>query len=194
MKIQGVIQVEGVELHVDIEAPDDQKELYVTNVHPDCLVIPKERWKVEFLGLPVDALIELQMRGVTTLGQLVDETWNIGASGLSEGTKRKVQEALTTFRQIALVFERPKQYDAPAAKIRQPGVGPTNNKNVELSLSEVGLLKNQEEALRSTRKVATYGDLIALGRGRLMMTNQMDERAVAKIETALRSVGLELPD
>lgn len=208
MKIQGILTIEGISLHVEIDAPDDARELYVTNVHPNCLVIPKERWKIEFLGLPTEIVATLHERNVFTLGELVDGHWDPRFVGLDEATEARIKEALTAFRKIALVFERMEFEGAEvhATEVRRGRPLRTTlaeafvtkeeekkDSPLHKDISSVGLLKPQEDALRKTKGVRTLGDLAKLGRARLLMTNQMDERGVGKIEATLRKGGFFLP-
>lgn len=200
MKIQGVLSVEGVRLHVDVEAADDEQDLYVTNVHPNCLVVPKERWRIEFLGLPPAALLELKRRQIFTLGQLVDESWNLGVDGFSTELATCITEALGEFRKIALVFERQASYRPlqalPITESEQAGtdIAVSQADAQRTDIAELGLPRAQERVLRKTRNVQTYGDLVALGRNRLLMTSQITSKTVQRIEETLRGVGLNMLD
>lgn len=201
MKVQGTLTLEDVKLFVRIDVPDDQREVFVTNVHPDCLVIPKERWRIEFLGLPPDTVQELKDREISTLGQLVDEKWNIGVHGLSEETHAVVLDAVRHFLGLALVFELPTRYQLenlfskPLAVEVEEAVGQGNGSDgLTQDIGTIGLRKPQEDALRNNREVNTFADLLKLGRNRLVMTTQMDEKGMQKIEKALRKFGLELLD
>lgn len=201
MKVQGTLTVEGVKLYVRIDARDDEQELYVTNVHPNCLVIPKERWKVDYLGLPSEVVQELKNRGILFLGQLVDGKWNLGVSGFNEEMQAVISDALRKFLEIALVFDLPVKYQlgqlftpqlaAVTQKLRVPDDG---KPVLEQDISTIGLNKNQVDVLKNLKKVRTIGDLMELGRNRILMTPQMDARGIQKIEEALREYGLELPD
>ncbi|MBI4094134.1 hypothetical protein HY417_04170 [Candidatus Kaiserbacteria bacterium] len=201
MKIQGVLTIEGVKLHVDIDALDDDQDLYVTNVHPNCLVIPKERWRVEFLGLPPDIVEQLQKRGIGTLDKLVNGDWHARVDGFDEASQRKIAASLAEFLRIAFVFnyhgissdsEEVLQADTTETTVLHERR--TDDPALNTDIAVVGLLKPQEETLRNRKGMATLGDLVKLGRSRLLMTDTMDERGVQKIEVALRERGLELSE
>lgn len=201
MKVQGTLSLEGIKLHVRIDAPDDQQTLYVTNVHPNCLVIPKDRWRVEFLGLPKEIVAELHQRNIVFLGQLIDENWNLGAHGLNEDMRQQIGEALRIFFKIALVFDLPPKYKLerlfkpPALTDDDDEPAPTNGvSGTDQDIAVAGLLGHQEESLRKMKNVNTLGDILRLGRNRLFMTKGVDARAMEKIETALRKYGLEMSD
>lgn len=194
MKVQGTLKLEGVKLHVRIEAPDDERTLYVTNVHPNCLVIPRNRWKIEFLGLPRETIEELHRRDIFFLGQLVNENWTLGAHGLNEEMHRQIGEALRAFFDIALVFDLPPQHQlerlfAPPPEAEAAEGSSNGGSGERESITVIGLLRPQEEALRK-KDVTTLGDILQLGRDRLLMTRGVDVRAMEKIETALRKYGL----
>lgn len=107
MQIQGTLTVEGVQLHVHIDAPDEARELYVTNIPPTALLIPRERVRIEWLGLPPDVIQRLREKGIHALGHLVDGAWRLLASHLDEEERIAVTEALARFLEAALVFEFP---------------------------------------------------------------------------------------
>ncbi len=199
MKVLGTLNLEGIKLHVQIEAPDDERVLYVTNVHPNCLVIPRDRWKVEFLGLPRATIEELHRRDIFFLGQIVNENWTLGAHGLNEEMLRQIGEALRIFLDIALVFDLPPKYRleqlfSPTAEADgEETMGPVDGASRDLDVSVIGLLIPQKEALRK-KNINTLGDVLKLGRNRLVMTQGLDGRAMEKIEAALRKYGLELTD
>lgn len=201
MKVQGTLSLEGVKLHVRIDAPDDQQTLYVTNVHPNCLVIPKERWRVEFLGLPKEIVEELHRRNIVFLGQLINENWTLGAHGLNEDMRQQIGEALRIFLDIALVFDLPPKYKLeqlfrPSASTDDEEAieSPNGGSGLDQDISVAGLLTYQEETLQKTKNVKTLGDILKMGRSRLLMTKGVDARAMDKIEVALRKYGLNLSD
>lgn len=202
MKVQGTLSLEGVKLHVRIDAADDQQTLYVTNVHPNCLVIPKERWRVEFLGLPKEIVEELHRRNIVFLGQLIDGNWKLGARGLNEDMRQQIGEALRKFLDIALVFDLPPKHklellfrpSASADEDEESVESENGGSGVDQDIAVAGLLGHQEESLRKTKHVKTLGDVLKLGRNRLLMTKGVDARAMEKIEVALRKFGLELSD
>lgn len=108
MRIQGTLEVEGVKLHVNIDAPDNHQEIFVTNVHPNCVVIPRERWKIEYLGFSSLLVDTLHAQGVHFLHHLVDERWEARMDGftLTEAEMEEIERALETFFSIALVFDQ----------------------------------------------------------------------------------------
>jgi hypothetical protein len=157
VRIQGTFNVEGVELNIDIDTLDDEEELYVTNVHPHCLVIPKERWKVEFLGLPQEVIQELERRRLLTLGDLVDDQWEVKADGLDDATFTQVKEAVERFLSIAFVFGRK---EAPEEALSLEGEGAEGAEEVpslpvvSRSASVVASVATEEAA---TREASTQG-------------------------------------
>ena len=198
MKIAGVIDAEGVRLHVDVDVPDDQDEVYVTNVHPNCFVVPYERWRVEFLGLPLETVEKLQKQGILFLGQLERENGK-GVIGLDEELANAVNGALKKLEEMALIFGGVDGYqERTLAAITTPPKEPDQKVKPELSLDEdirvVGLRKEQEESLFKNRKIKTLSDLVLLGRSRLLMTDKMDDRGIEEIEATLRKAGATLLD
>lgn len=200
MRVKGTLTIEGVNLHLNVSAPDDQQEIYLANVHPSCMVIPKDRWKIEYLGLPPEAVQELRSRNISVLGQLVNETWTLGVDGLNDEMRVAINEALDRFLDIALRFELPpekKTVQVPARPQAEVAASPNGTTNgaapLDLELSVIGLLKGQETAVKK-KGAATLGDLLKLGRNRILMIDKMDVRGMEKIEAALRSHGLKLSD
>jgi hypothetical protein len=119
MRVEGVLTVEGVTFHVDIDTDDRDTDVYVTNVHPNCMVIPKERWRVEFLGLPPAVVTLLHERDIFDLGTLIDGRWNLAVNGLGKDAERIVSEALAEFKKIALLFEQVERFREPLEKETQ---------------------------------------------------------------------------
>lgn len=196
MKIQGVLSVEGINFHIDVDAPDDERNIYVTNVHPNCLVIPKERWRVDFLGLPETVVAALHKRGIYTLKVLTDEKWELAIDDLPEETALVIKEALAHFRKIALLFERVERYREPlgvgSASVSVEHTGARKSVvTLATDISVCGLSQPQEQALRG-KGVTTLADLMKLGRSRLFMTRGFDEKAVERVELTLRKVRSEL--
>lgn len=196
MKIEGVIEAEGVKLHIDVDVPDDQEEVYITNVHPNCFVVPKERWRIEFLGLPPEVSKKLQDRGILFLGQLNHENGE-GAIGLDENETRAVSDALKKLGEMAIIFEGVDGYEERtmrAVKRLTSAPPPKPIVGLETDIAVVKLKKEQEEFLFKSRGVKTLADLVGLGRSRILMTAKMDESGIEKIEAALRKAGAVLPD
>lgn len=197
MRIEGEVTVEGVKLHVRINAPDNTTELFVTNVHPNCLTIPRERWGIEFLGLSPQALAELRARNITNLSQLADGKWSLGVDGFSMETCAEITESLRMLTDAAIVFEIPNPIQlATLFSSRQQDVTEAEEADLtalEHDIAVVGLQKPQEEALRK-RGLLTLGTLYCLGRNKLVMSPRMDERGIRRIEEALSAAGFDLPD
>jgi hypothetical protein len=180
MKMQGTLEVDGVRLTVDIEAPDDATDLYVTNVHPNCLVIPKERWRIEHMGLSDDATTYLHHRGIHFLGQLVNGGFKLVLTSLDDSVANEVHHSLERIRDMALLFE------TEQAANHTP---PVDSPELDVDISVLALSKFQEQSLRKNRGVNTLRDVVQLGKNSLLMTQNIDQKAVDKIEEALRRVG-----
>lgn len=197
MKIEGEVTVEGVKLHVRINAPDDTTELFVTNVHPNCLTIPRERWGIEFLGLSSQALTELRARNITNLSQLADGKWSPGVDGFSVETRDEITESLRVLTDAAIVFEIPNPVQLAtlfsSRREDEVEVEAADLTALERDIAVIGLQKPQEEALRR-KGLLTLGALYCLGRNKLVMSPRMDERGIRRIEEALSEAGFDLPD
>ena len=180
MKMQGTLEVDGIRLTVDVEAPDDATDLYVTNVHPNCLVIPKERWRIEHMGLSDDAIAYLHHSGIHFLGQLVNGGFKFVLTHLDENVAKEVNHSLERIRDMALLFE------TEQAVNHDPTV---DSPELDVDISTLALPKQQEQSLRKNRGVNTLRDLVKLGKNSLLMTQNIDQKAVDKIEKALRRVG-----
>ncbi len=199
VKIQGVLEVGGINLHVDIETHDGESDIYVTNVHPNCLVIPKERLMVDFLGLPSEVVLYLQAKGFSSLASLVDDHWQVKSNGFSPDIKDAVSVAIKQLRDKALVFDRVERFREPMGVVDLPkgkelvgGVSEGGDEKLDVDISSCDLNKAVEENLRR-KEVNTLRDVVVRGRGRLMMVKGMDRKAIAKIELALMSAGASLP-
>lgn len=201
MKIQGVLNVEGVELHVNIEAPDGQRELYVTNIHPSCLVIPRERWRVEYLGLPSEVVRGLKEQGISSLEDLLNEEWNLDLKKvqkkLTASAIAQIEQSLHNFLEIALVFDMPRQFPEVNVRdvIHQNGNGKHPQKNegaLDTSIEVLGLPVLLRKALERHHKVTTLRDLVALDKDQLIMTPGIDGKSIQRIEAALKDRDLYL--
>lgn len=202
MRVRGTLTVEGIKLHVDVEAPDHQKELFVTNVHPSCLVIPRERWKIEYLGFTDRTVAELRAKGIATLDNMLDSEWSLDPremSGLSDAAREEVERTLEEFREIALIFDMPRQ-GKEAKRERVASVAPpinmkelaTRNDVLDESVSVLGLPQEVMEILKKRHGVECVRDLVALDRDQLIMTPKMDEKNIRRIEEQLAKRGLYL--
>lgn len=201
MKIEGVVTVEGVELHVNIEAPDDERELWVTNIHPSCLVIPRERWRVEYLGLPLEVLKECKNQGIASLDDLLSEQWKVDLKKvqkkLSVSAIAHIEQATHNFLEIALVFDMPRQYPEVNVQdvIHQNGKQDNSQKNtgtLDASIEVLELPVMLRKTLERHLKVKTIRELVALDRDQLIMTPDVDEKSIRRIEAALNARGLYL--
>ena len=207
MRIKGVVEVEGVRLHVDIQAPDTKEDVYVTNVHPNCLVVPKERWYVEFLGLSQSAQDELGRENIRHLGQLTDGEWKLSRNGLTEGTTKELTEALARLRSAALLFEQ-----TPVEQIVRELVG-FPIPDVAEEAAEVSAATPEAEGalpldtpLKEVPKVApvmldllpfvhkarTIADVLRLGTGRIIMTPGITAKDVSRLVEVFAEAGHQL--
>ncbi len=107
MKIKGMLEVSGVNLNVNIEAPDQSREIYVTNVSPQCLIIPRERFDVGYLGLSYPVLEELGRKKIDNLAQLLPIGWELDwvALDLTPRAKAELEDAMAKFRKMVLMTE-----------------------------------------------------------------------------------------
>lgn len=203
MRIQGMLTVEGIRLHVDIESFDNERELFVTNVHPSCLVIPRERWRVEFLGLPQHVLAELRENGILTLDRLVDEEWNLDRRkikvSLSEETWQALSYSLETLREIALVFDMPKDPSeprlleavfSPKRKEEREEAERVSRVSEDEDIRVLTLSSATERTLRKYHGVNAIRDLLGLRYEQLIMTRGIDEVEIQKIKAALERLGV----
>ena len=210
MKIQGVIEVEGIKLHIDIDAPDNHQDIYVANVHPNCLVVPKERWYIEYLDLSVEAVKELKQQQINNLGQLTNGQWQISREGLSEQTNQELVQALECLRQMAILFEQPTP-EVLVGKIigrsllkssEKESLEQQSNINVEQVKTTVDLNTPIEylpisvkmrEILKAVH-VRTLADVLEFGKSRLTMTIGVTRHDIEELETGLSRLGHPLPD
>jgi len=209
MRIRGTIIVEGIKLHVDIEAPPHERELLVTNVHPSRIVIPRERWKIEYLGLSDKVVSKLRALGFKTLDNLLDSEWSldpIGMHRIPADARQEVEQALEDFKEAALIFEMPRE-DRPgddAAEAKRQTIasenrtssGPAAHQNgsakLDDTISVIGLPKPVEDAICQRHRVALIRELAALTEEDLIMTPHVDEKALRRIRDALKERGLYL--
>lgn len=200
MKIRGTLSIEGIDLHVDIEAPDDAQELYVTNVNPNCLVVPKERWRVEFMGLPPEIVAQLHDRQIYVLGELVDASWELKADNLENDTRQVITTAISDLRKLALLFEGDAGESRLGHRLQRDSeisvtVGNVRSERLlNQDISSIGLQKRQEDALRTDRSVTTVRDLVSLGEAKIIMTKHMDQKGLERIESVLGRVGIKLSE
>lgn len=209
MNIKGVLEMEGgPNLHIDIEAPDDQEHIFVTNIHPNCLVIPKERWWVGYLALSPGVLRELRSKAIEHLDQLVDSSWELTVDGLSERARKEIIEALAHFQEIALVFKEPSREELgkevvsfPLEKIQakaELAVSPPIGEEVKLkprhvspdtSLEALMMPLHITTILKVRYEVVTISDVLRLGKRRLVMTPGLSAEDIRKLEIIFERAG-----
>ncbi|MEX1997301.1 MAG: hypothetical protein WEA04_01310 [Candidatus Andersenbacteria bacterium] len=216
MKIEGVIRVEGVDLHVDAEVADAASHIYVTNVHPSTLVIPPERLELRYLALSKAALTALEAKSIKTLADLVDQQGSLRPMKLSTTVKAEVEGVLGALRKAALVFDwneqatkdqmvvDPSLIQSPGTSKRDVKVEEANGVHVngqvkKLKLEEIlagkrpgtrkRLLSVQQLESLQDQGVATIGDLLAFGEEKLLMTRGFDLTKIAELKEWLQSHG-----
>jgi len=211
MKIRGVVDIEGIALNVIIDAPDDTKELYVTNISARCLVMPKERWPLRCLGLSQEVFRELTDKGFATLDHVVDAHWKIKDDlAVRPNTKKELEKQVVYFLDRALIFpdlsvpeenkdkitfpisgewERVSEsHESPAhATIPDPLLG-------QRSLMEFGLPAHIAKKLQVDHGIDTIDDLLRLGKVRVFMTKGLSKKDVALIDEHLKVHGLSYYD
>lgn len=209
MKIQGEVEIEGIKLQVNIEAPDDAQNLYVTNVSPTCVVVPRERWQIEWLGLSEKTVRELTKRGLTTIAHLIDDQWQLKIGILPETISEEIKEALERLRSIAIVFKGPvisEEETAPssvaarrknlatAAKDLRELVGEIEaiGAGQDKSLTQLGLPNKVIRMLTKRYSVGTAKELAQLGEPRIIMTPGLTAQDISLIKAKLAEIGLYL--
>lgn len=209
MKIEGMIRVEGVELHVDVEAPDGATHLYVTNVSKNTLVIPPERLALRILGFSKKVQEALEEKRVRTLAELVDERGNLRALDLKPKIRAEVERVLEGLRRAALVFDWklkpaavrdiPSFGELPLTLTGMPAMGrersPAHDAPTEVlqqDVEEIEVLnKSHTRALRK-KGIQTIQDLTALGEEGLLMVPGFDVPKVDQVRAWLKAKGVSL--
>jgi len=198
MRIVGQIQVEDVVLTVDIDVPDGEKEVFVTNISARCLVIPKERWPLGFLELGGDTLTVLRDAGLTTIGDVTGMGWQVELPASLAQLEPEVQGALDLLRcTVALTFS-PEEKKKTGDDVRVPfpiGAAPSSLKDgpvvtPDSFLADIGLLPELVTCLKVKRGVHRVAELIALGKHKLMFTAGISAGDVVAVENALRTHGM----
>lgn len=205
MNIKGVMEVEGVRLFIAIDAPDESRDIYVTNVHPNCVVIPKERWPVEYLGLSQYALRDLAEHNVTHLDQLVDGQWQLSRKGLNKNTDDEIIASLDGLRRIALLFEQltPGEiarelvgYPVRSSSVSDIFIADDQDEVDRASVSPDTPLQEIEELpaklrdiLHAAHGVSTIADVLKLGLTRVIMTPNVDANDVNLMKIAFEHIG-----
>jgi len=201
MRVKGRIEVEGVTLVVDIEAPDDQQEVFVTNIDPSVLTIPKGRWSLDFLGLPEKVVGKLQGCGLRTLGDITDEHWQVQLPSDLTDHLEVVTEAVVRLREIALTFEPSEEDAITSNKGKHPFPLPEEDGQEEPeepttktvsgtdSLISIGVPAETVNILAQERGITTIQDLIQLGRRKVVMTTGININNVKTLDEKLAEAG-----
>lgn len=197
MRIKGEIEIEGVKLYVDIEAPDGDRVIFVTNLTSSFLVVPKQRWPVEFLELRPETIEGLREAGVDTLGDLVDDSWQLT---IPEGLKQHQQEighAVAQLREIAMTFEEHPEPDALLASETFPlpeeesRALTTVSLSLNTQLASIGVPERICAQLLKTRNIGSIRELLQLGRRKLVMTDGIKLDDVQTIERRMVDAGVD---
>lgn len=103
MKIQGTLIVEGVNLHVHVDAPDSMRNVYVTNIPPDAMIFTRDRIRVESLPFSPRVVASLHEKGIFFLNRLLTPDWKPVTRGLDEEEKQEILPILHRFLDAALI-------------------------------------------------------------------------------------------
>ena len=103
MKIEGMLTMEGVNLHVHIDVPDNLRDVFVTNIPPDALIVTRDRVRIESLGFTPEFVESLRLKGIYYLNHLVNERWHLTLDRLNEQERRTVVPIVRMFLEAALV-------------------------------------------------------------------------------------------
>src|SRR3989338_6319697 len=106
MRLKGVLEMEGIKLHLNVELQDGERNIYLAKVHPNCVVIPKERWPVDLLGFSPDCVRMLKSKNVKYLSELVDESWKLVVADFSEKIQQELEVCMNRFKTLALIFDQ----------------------------------------------------------------------------------------
>jgi hypothetical protein len=202
MIIKGVVEVEGVRLVINVEAPDDEREIHVTNIHPSFLVVSKERWPIEFLDLNPEVYTALKTAGIITLGDITDADWEVRLPKAMERYYSDVVSAVGEVRGLAVVFEQapyqPQLERLEALPISSPEAAPapevprSSSFTLDTEPAQVGIPENTLKKLRKAgREVGTLGAMIKLGRRKMIMTTGVKDGDIQAVEAGLRRAGFD---
>lgn len=216
MKITGKVEVEGIILNINIEAPDDATELYVTNVSKEHITIPKERMLISHLGMNENTVRFLEGLNIHNLGQLLENGWDPKPlNNIPQAAQWDIDRALQEVRRTAVIFEPVAlQEDASMQVPVEPSRKPpemTISQSGQLArkvladrevLPQVIALDNAFSSLGFTAKFVkaiqrkhgaiNVKELIALGRAHLVMTPGVTSDDIALIEQRLETFGYKL--
>lgn len=196
MRIKGMFEVEGINLHIDIVAPDDEKNLYITNITPECLLIPPERWPIKYLCLSQETERELSEKNINNLRDLLRDGWY---NKVTENTKQETKSAIITLREKALIFERtpPRPQDLVGFTIPEEPLVSSDNElkekkeapSPETPLIKLGVDIKMTNILAQYYGVNNLKDLDNLSEGRLVMTRDVTAEDIKKLKLNLREGG-----
>ncbi len=215
MMIKGVFEVDGVRILVDVDIPAGQREVYVTNVSAQCLVIPRERWRLDLLDLNAATLGALTSAGMKTLDDLVSDNWELKLPDELLEFKEAVERAVIRLRSVALTFDplsenveqQRSPFPIPAEQQRRlPPVVPQGQREDQVvvasksrqqiplssSLTTIGVSGKIAKTL-SERGAATIGQLLERGRSKLVMTPGLKSTDVNLVERKLLEHGFSWP-
>lgn len=206
MQIDGVIQVNGVELHVDIDVSDETKHIYVTNVAPNTLCLPPERLQLAWLNFTDDTLAWLSQHDVGTLADLVDRQGDLKIGNMAPEVFKEVDTLLRHLRSAGLVFDWKLHTvashirisgEVPRTLAETPAMGwartvPSAEVDALLQgpLEAVEVLNDRHRRSLYTREVTTIGELAALGDDGLLMIPEFDFQKVEQVKRWLSAKGI----
>lgn len=203
MRVTGSIDVDGVKLVVDVDVPDGMTQVFVTNISPDCLVIPKSRWPITLLELGSMSVQVLQQAGLMTLENITDEQWNVRLPESLQPLVEEVTKAVQRLRAVALTFEMEQSAaftderegfpitlsDSVAAAARETSLlPPPENDPLDLLIESARFeLPKRLVRILHDKGVRTVRDLIALGRRKVVFTKDVTAADVDLLDVKLKS-------
>lgn len=201
MRIRGVIHVNDVRLVADIDAPDDVRDVYVTNVSPDYIIIPRDRWLLAHLSLPEDVLAAFTAVGIRFLGEVVDAQWTVTLPASLAVHFPVVVGAVSDLRGRAITFDVGQEGPSNRDPIPIPTEAVAKDRAVlpllqslgnplDLGLAEAGFPDKLAGVLRTQRAVTSVRLLIAAGKRRVTMTQGVNNTDIEVIERRLEQLGL----
>lgn len=203
MRVTGSIDVDGVKLVVDVDVPDGMTQVFVTNISPDCLVIPKSRWPITLLELGSMSVQVLQQAGLMTLENITDEQWNVRLPESLQPLVEEVTKAVQRLRAVALTFEAeestaPTDYregfpiaigDSVVAAAGETSLlpPPENDPMDRLIESMTYELPKRLVRIFHDKGIKTVRDLIALGRRKVVFTKGVTAADIDLLDVKLKS-------
>ncbi|MBI2053201.1 MAG: hypothetical protein HYT41_00435 [Candidatus Sungbacteria bacterium] len=192
MKIQGVLEVEGVQLHIHVDVPDDSRDVFVTNVPYDAQIVTRDRIRVESLAFPPAIIEALHQKGIRYLNRLLDEQWEPALDHLHEEERWEVLPVRKMYVDAALI---PFRDHGPQLSGSQEFIGGKEDLLRE-DVRTIGLPAGVARELRDVYQVHTFGDLqhaFLHRRPELLKGRYVSEKMVRRIEEILQSRGLIEP-